>query len=183
MPSRAAIPAGAMGRRARLLWVAGAFAAVVLAGCGSAQSASPVRRGSAASAAPAPPRRLAAARMSDHSAGFGVTKPGTVISGREVDARVFADSRHGFGLANIANGETFPAATTNGGGIWRIDGPVFHVPAANGAAGVGYTGVAGLRTYFAYGSSAVNVTTDGGKTWWQTLLGELVLAVVAERGG
>jgi hypothetical protein len=43
---------------------------------------------------------------------------------------------------------------------------------------VGYVGVAGRRTFFAYGSSAVDVTTDAGRTWWETFLGELVVAVV-----
>lgn len=38
--------------------------------------------------------------------------------------------------------------------------------------------MAGPRTFFAYGSSAVDVTTDGGRTWWETFLGELVVAVV-----
>jgi hypothetical protein len=92
---------------------------------------------------------------------------------------VFADATHGFGLANLANGETFPARTMDGVTRWQINGPVFHVPAADGAGGVSYTGRAGPRTYFAYGSSVIDVTTDGGESWWQTFLGELVLSVVA----
>jgi hypothetical protein len=39
-------------------------------------------------------------------------------------------------------------------------------------------GLANPRTYFAYGSSVVDVTTDAGHTWWETFLGELVMAVV-----
>jgi hypothetical protein len=39
-------------------------------------------------------------------------------------------------------------------------------------------GVASPRTFYAYGSSAVDVTTNGGRTWWETFLGELVVAVV-----
>jgi hypothetical protein len=31
---------------------------------------------------------------------------------------------------------------------------------------------------YAYGSSVVSVTTDGGRSWWETFLGELVVAVV-----
>jgi hypothetical protein len=49
---------------------------------------------------------------------------------------------------------------------------------ADGAEGDGYVGVAGPRTFFAYGSSAVDVTTDGGRSWWETFLGELAMAVV-----
>jgi hypothetical protein len=36
---------------------------------------------------------------------------------------------------------------------------------------------------FAYGSSAVDVSTDGGRIWWETLLGELVTAVVQGESG
>ena len=119
--------------------------------------------------------------MTTHSSPFTVLKRSTRVPAREVDAQVFADATHGFGLANLANGETFPARTTDGGTRWQINGPVFHVPAANGAAGVSYTGRAGTRTYFAYGSSVVDVTTDVGKSWWQAFLGELVLSVVGHQ--
>jgi hypothetical protein len=61
---------------------------------------------------------------------------------------------------------------------WTIDGPQFHVDAADGAEAVGFVGVDGPRTFFAYGSSAVDVTTDGGREWWETFLGEEVMAVV-----
>ena len=177
------IRTGAMRLWAYLWGVAGVVAIVVLAGCWSAHPTASTRPGPAgASAARTPPQRLTAARMGAHSTPFRVLKPGTVIPPQEVASRAFVDARYGFGLANITNGETFPAATTNGGRTWRINGPVFHVPAANGAEGVGYTGVASRRTYFAYGSSVVDVTTDGGNSWWQTFLGELVLAVVAQEG-
>jgi hypothetical protein len=156
---------------------------LLLVGCGSSHRATVKAAGpDLALAAPTPPQRLVASRMRMVNGPFRVIRPGTVISTREVDARAFADAQRGFGLANSTNGETFPAGTADGGKTWRIDGPVFHVPAANGPAGVGYTGVANGRTYFAYGSSAVDVTTDGGKSWWQTMLGELVLAVVAQHG-
>jgi hypothetical protein len=169
-------------RRSHSSNVAGALAIIVLAGCGSAHSAATPTRAAGSSAVPTPPQRLTATRMAIRNTPFGVIKSGTVIPGREVGARAFAESRHGFGLANITNGETFPAATTNGGRTWRIDGPAFHVPAANGPAGVSYTGVASRRTYFAYGSSVVDVTTDGGTSWWQTFLGEFVLVVLARHG-
>jgi hypothetical protein len=39
-------------------------------------------------------------------------------------------------------------------------------------------GIAGPRTFFAYGSSDVDVTTDRGRTWWGTYVGEYVAAVV-----
>lgn len=113
---------------------------------------------------------------------FALIRPGAIVPAREVDSRTFADSQHGFGLVNVPDGQTYPAATVDGGKTWRVNGPVLHVPAADGAEGVGYTGVASPHSYFAYGSSVVDVTTDGGKSWWETYLGELVLAVVAQHG-
>jgi hypothetical protein len=88
--------------------------------------------------------------------------------------RVFANAHNGFALANDGNAQ-YPALSTDGGRSWRIDGPQVHVDAADGPEGVGYVGAAGPRTF---GSSAVDVTTDDGRTWWETFLGELVMAVV-----
>jgi hypothetical protein len=64
---------------------------------------------------------------------------------------------------------------TNGGRLWRIDGPQVHVDAADGAEGVGYVGAGyvgagGPREFFAYRSFVVDVTTNGGHTWWETFL-------------
>jgi hypothetical protein len=53
-----------------------------------------------------------------------------------------------------------------------------HPDAADGAEGVGYVGAAGPHTFFAYGSSVVDVTTSGGRTWWEAFLVDLVMAVV-----
>ena len=53
-----------------------------------------------------------------------------------------------------------------------------HIDAADAPEAVGYVGVSSARTLFAYGSSVVDVTTNAGRTWWETFLGELVVAVV-----
>jgi hypothetical protein len=92
---------------------------------------------------------------------------------------VFANADDGFALADDPGKAQYPAHTSDGGRVWRIDGPQVHIDAADGPEGVGSVGVAGTRTFFAYGSSAVDVTTDGGRVWWETFLGELVVAVVA----
>jgi hypothetical protein len=125
-------------------------------------------------------KRVAAHR--GESGPYRSIKLGTVVARHLVSARAFADASHGFGLYLAPDGEGFPAATADGGRTWRIDGPVFFAPAADGAAGVSYTGIASQRTYFAYGSSTVDVTTDGGRQWWEAYLGESVIAVVARRG-
>ena len=91
--------------------------------------------------------------------------------------RAFANAAVGFTLANLDSAQ-YPARSLDGGRTWRIDGPQVHIDAADDAEGVGYVGIAGPGTFFAYGSSAVDVTTDGGRTWWETFLGELVVAVV-----
>jgi hypothetical protein len=90
---------------------------------------------------------------------------------------VFANGRVGFALANDGQAQ-YPVLTTDGGRAWRLDGPQLHVDAADAPEAVTSVGVAGTRTFYAYGSSAVDVTTNGGRTWWETFLGELVVAVV-----
>ena len=157
-------------------------ALAALAGCATSHPriASPAAA-SSPPAAPVPPLLRTAGRITARRDGFGTLRPGTRVPAREVDARAFAGPRVGFGLANLTVGETFPARTSDGGVSWRIYGPVLHVPAADGPEAVGATVVAGRSTYVAYGSSVVDVTADGGRSWWQTDLGELVLAVVAQR--
>ena len=104
---------------------------------------------------------------------------GTSVRSSDLGVAAFVDGRRGFALADLSNGETYPAATDDGGKTWRIDGPVFHIPAANGAAVVTQAGAARPRTYYAFGEgSVVDLTTDGGAHWWLALLGEDVVSVV-----
>jgi photosystem II stability/assembly factor-like uncharacterized protein len=104
---------------------------------------------------------------------------GTPVPPADLGVRVFVDANRGFSLADLRNGETYPAQTVDGGRTWRIDGPVFHVPAANGAAVVTQAGAAPPDTYFAFGGgSVVDVTTDAGRHWWIAPLGEDILGVV-----
>jgi hypothetical protein len=91
--------------------------------------------------------------------------------------RVFANARDGFTLAAVGSAQ-YPARSTDGGTTWRIDGPQVHVDAADAPEAVGYVGLVSPRTMYAFGSSAVDVTSDGGRTWWETLVGGLVMAVV-----
>lgn len=81
-------------------------------------------------------------------------------------------------LAGDRYSETFPARTADGGRTWTINGPEFHVDAADGAEAVSYVGITSRSTAFAYGSSVVDVSTDSGHTWWEAALGEMVTAVV-----
>jgi hypothetical protein len=109
---------------------------------------------------------------------FRLSPPGTVVGRSAVFGdRVFLNADEGVAFANGDNAQ-YPVLSTDGGRVWRIDGPALHVDAADGAEGVGSTGIAARRTFFAYGSSVVDVTTDRGRTWWETYLGEDVAAVL-----
>jgi len=113
-------------------------------------------------------------------------RSGTRVSERRLGVRVFADARNGFALASTQQAQ-YPAATSDGGKVWRIAGPPLHVNAAQAPLVVLQVGIAGRHTYFAWGGpgggQVVDVTSDGGRRWWRAVLGEVVLAVVASAGG
>ena len=113
----------------------------------------------------------------------GAVAPGTAVSSSDLfTQRVFATGRVGFAVANRGSAQ-YPVLTTDGGRTWRVDGPQVHVDAADGPEAVGYVGLAGPKAFFTYGSSVVDVTTDQGRTWWETYMGELVTAVVSAPDG
>jgi photosystem II stability/assembly factor-like uncharacterized protein len=148
--------------------------AVLAGGCGTAARPSVP----AEPRAPSQPRVVRAARITNGP--FRSIKPGTAVRLQASEPRAFADATHGFALFDSRSGETFPVATTNRGRVWRIAGPVLHAPAAQGPLAVSQVGVAGPRTYIAYGDgSVVDVTTDGGRHWWRAGLGDEVPAVIA----
>ena len=166
--------------RTPLVALAMGLAILVAAGVELGLDGSPaVGRPRAAAVMPTPPRGLLGQRV---RARPGAVIPGTTV--RDTDLftnRVFANASTGFALGNDGAAQ-YPVRTTDAGRDWRIDGPQFHIEAAGGAEGVGYVGLSGPRTYFAYGSAVVDVTTDAGRTWWETYLGELVVAVVPGAG-
>ena len=97
--------------------------------------------------------------------------------------RVFIDRRNGFALTDIlkAGGATYPVATTDGGKTWHTDGPVLHIPAAQGAAAVGQAGVAAPRIYFAWCASCnnlIDITPDAGTRWFAVRLPGFILSLV-----
>lgn len=157
---------------------------LVLAHPGSARtgaSAGPASEGGCVNGVPVrttPQCLRAGHRMPRRRPPFKLSPPGTVVrSSALFGDRVFLNADEGVALANGDNAQ-YPALTTDGGRVWRIDGPPLHVDAADGAEGVGSVGIASPRTFFAYGSSVVDVTTDGGRRWRETYLGEGVAAVV-----
>lgn len=172
MPAITRIVAGVAG-------VAGVAAAAAAGGLAAAAGLCGAGSGTAAAAstttAPIAPQRLVAHRMRPRP---GAIPRGTrVISQHLFTPRVFPTARTGFALADGESAQ-YPALSTDGGATWRIDGPQLHVDAADGPEGVGFVGTAGPRAFFAYGSSVIDATTDGGRSWWETFAGELVMSVV-----
>jgi hypothetical protein len=148
-----------------------------LAGCGGSSHSAPAHR-SAAAGSWAPPVSVAGRLMGARTGVVNLPR-GTLVRSQEIGMRIFVDARRGFALARVPNGELYPAETLDGGRNWRIDGPVFYVPAAQGPSVVAWVGAEPPLTYFAYGlGSVVNVTTDGGKHWRASFLGDDVLSVV-----
>jgi hypothetical protein len=126
-------------------------------------------------AAATPQKTVAAARISRPR---GTLAPGTNVRSADLGQRVFTDAEHGFALASAGQAQ-YPAATTDGGKTWKIDGPALHVDAAQAPLSVLDIGAAGLKTVFAYGSGQViDATGNGGKQWYRALFDGLVMAVV-----
>jgi len=126
-----------------------------------------------------PPKTVTAKRL---HARPGAVAPGTKVRDSALlGTRVFANASAGFALAGVGQAQ-YPARTTDGGQTWRIDGPQFHVNAADAPEAVTAVGVAGPRRLFAYGSQVVDATTDAGRTWWEAFFQDLVVAVVPGSG-
>jgi hypothetical protein len=154
---------------------ASVVAAAVAVAAGSSAVGSPRAARATTTTAPTPPPRLVAHRL--HARPWAI-RPGSRLKSPDlVSERVFPTARVGFALANDRSAQ-YPALSTDGGRSWRLDGPQLHIDAADGAEAVSFVGAAGPRTFFAYGSSVVDVTTDGGRSWWETYAGELVISVV-----
>jgi hypothetical protein len=99
----------------------------------------------------------------------------TQVQGQEV----FVDHRHGYGLAFVQS-QTYPVTTADGGVTWHVDGPILYVAAADGDAYVDQISAPSARTVLVWGPTSTNVvdvTTDGGTTWWAANLGPGVLGM------
>jgi len=107
---------------------------------------------------------------------------GTPVSPSFSGERVFANRRVGFAIADLrqAGDATYPLVTFDGGRMWRVDGPVFHINAAQGPVAVDQAGVRDPRTFFAWCGecgTVIDVTSDAGRHWWQVFMPGAVLSV------
>jgi hypothetical protein len=143
----------------------------------------PARR---AAPAPAQPQTVVGSRVGvdDNQATVRLT-PGTVIHAPGFASnRVFIYAQDGFALILTGDGVIYPATTTTRGRSWKIAGPVFFTPTADGPDAVSTVTAIAPRTLVAFGAgNFVSVSTDGGPRWWQTELGDETAAVVAADGG
>jgi hypothetical protein len=107
---------------------------------------------------PVQPQAVVGSRLGENDNQATVRlKPGAVIhSPGFASNRVFLNDRDGFALILTRAGVIYPGTTTTQGRTWKIAGPVFNF---------------------------VRVSTDGGRRWWQTELGNETAAVVAADRG
>jgi hypothetical protein len=86
------------------------------------------------------------------------------------DQRVFTNAHDGVALVSV-RGELTPARTTDGGSVWRIDGPGLYAEgAADAAVAVNNIGAQDAATFYAYGGGQVlDITSDGGRVWRQAI--------------
>ena len=117
--------------------------------------------------AAAPPKTVTAQLITPRP---GELAPGTKVRSRAIFSnRVFTDAKHGFALASPPEAD-YTVATSDGGKTWRTDSPALHLHAANAPLAVLYIDAVSRKSVFAWGGGQViDTTSDGGRTWYQTL--------------
>ena len=117
--------------------------------------------------AAAPPKTVTAQLITSRP---GELAPGTKVRSRAIFSnRVFTDAKHGFALASPPEAD-YAVATSDGGKTWRTDSPALHRHAANAPLVVSYIDAISRKSVFAWGGGQViDTTSDGGRTWYQTL--------------
>jgi len=159
-------------------WLTGsAMLLLVGFGLGSALLgvSSALTRGARVAAVPSPPATITAHLIKRRP---NTAKPGTLVKSSALSQRVFVNNKDGFALGGIGEAQ-YPAETTDGGAVWKTFGPALHIAAAQAPLSVTQVGASNEHTVYFYGSGqVVDVTSDGGKQWWQALTEELSMAVV-----
>lgn len=111
---------------------------------------------------------------------------GAAVPSNEVTAIVSDGGGVRFGLAflHIGPGETYPALSADSGVTWHVDGPLFHVNAAQASLVVGSTGTIELHgAYFwGQGGNIIWMTYDEGAHWWTLEFANSVDRVSAKKG-
>jgi hypothetical protein len=139
--------------------------------------------GAASASSPSTPATVTATAMASTDKGSNFAHRGNTVHAAQLTIRSFVNANDGFALASVGEAQ-YPANTTDGGKAWRIDGPHFHVNAANAPDVVTRTGVVGSSTYFAYGGggNTVVVSSDAGNHWWRAYFSGSPLTVEPTAG-
>jgi hypothetical protein len=154
----------------------------------SGQLSSAAQAGSAASALPIWLHKTVDANMYVAPAApfvQNVEPAGTPVPGHDVTATATNSSTLRFGLATFPTStQTYPAISTNGGTTWKVDGPLFHVDALQGASAVLSSGTLPPRgAYFwGRGGDLIWLTYDEGAHWWNVAFGAGVDELSARHG-
>ena len=101
------------------------------------------------------------------------------IPGARVGVRTFpTGDGFGVGLAT-QDGASYPVASTDGGQIWRTDGPALVQDVAQAPLQVTTVSAVSPEVQYAYGAgNVVDVTSDGGRIWRRSLFDGIPMAVV-----
>jgi hypothetical protein len=160
----------------RRVWFGAEILAVFLMASGvvvtSGEPSSAAESGSAASALPTWLHRTvdAHAYVAPASPFVPSTEPaGATVPGHDVTATVSDNGKLKFGLVTFPSStQTYPAISTNGGMTWRVDGPLFHVDALQGASVVASSGVLPPHGSYFWGRAGnlIWTTYDEGAHWW-----------------
>jgi hypothetical protein len=126
---------------------------------------------------PKPPHEVTASLLGPRP---GTLPVGTVVPFRYLSDLSFVSVSRGYALA-IDSSVVYAAVTTDGGRIWRIDGPPLHIIGiAQAPAAVDLIGTGAPSVAFAYqGGQLIDSTSDSGQHWWSALFdNELAAAAV-----
>lgn len=132
---------------------------------------------------------LHARQLTQSTESLVITNPqrvGTLVPSSDVVVTAADNRQLRFGLARYSSTRdaAYPAISSDAGNTWRIDGPLFHIDALQGASVI--TNVGSLGTdgayYWGQGGNVVWVTTDRGSHWWLTGFSYGVNRVTASHG-
>jgi hypothetical protein len=146
---------------------------VIAAGGAAALAATAVVAVGGATAAPRKPAKTVTGAVFTRS---GSVKPGTKVAGG--GTRVLIGAKAGWKLTSTKQAQ-YAAVTGDGGKTWRIASPALHIDALDAPQAVTQIGALSAKMAYAFGAGQVaDVTSNGGKNWYQALFQGTVMAVV-----
>jgi hypothetical protein len=107
------------------------------------------------------------------------------VPAHDVTAPASDNTKLKFGLATFpVSIQTYPIISTNGGTTWKVDGPLFHADALQGASVVVSSGVLppSGAYFWGHGGNLIWFTYDEGAHWWNVAFGAGVDELSARNG-